>query len=319
MGEKITFPKNYELYLKQAMKYFNSGKMREATEYFKSAYSLKQDRKLNTFYVTALYQIGEYTEAKKIAEDKIDFYKSEERLYTFYTSILIKCHYFIQADSIIKKKLKETNNTQSQELWKTLELDSENEKKKVRQDEEKKNSAILKNALSMSNQPFEQQLHYMKDAEQLPMSLFIKAARSLLSNPYVNEIVKTSCLERLVLEKVEESFSFGWFGEQREVIPSGILPLKKMRVVQKVSEGLTEIENDNPTLYQSVVQEASIHFILLYPYIDEVIVSPSIWIALYLKRYDPDFEESLFESSEEAQKMEDWMDRLNDQIQEWQS
>ena len=54
MGEKIIFPKNYEQYVKKAVAAFQLGRMEESLRYFKEAYQLKQEEKINTFYATAL-------------------------------------------------------------------------------------------------------------------------------------------------------------------------------------------------------------------------------------------------------------------------
>lgn len=317
VGEKIEFPKNYELYLKQAMEQFNAGNMQEAANYFKEAYSIEQDKTVNTFYVTALYQIGAYRKAKEIADTQFVFYQSEERLYAFYTSVLIKAHFFDQATQIIKKELTKMKNLDSIAVWQALSEMNINEKAEDEHQKEKRHQEILKNAFSMGNQSFEKQAQTIKEIETLPLDLFIKAAKTLLANPFVNGIAKASVIEHLILHQVNESFTIEWFTEQRTIVPIKLTMLAKNKTVQIVAALLKEeIENNDPVLYQAIHQEANLHFMLLYPFIDEVITLPDYWIDLYRERYEIDYQAEMIDSTAHL-LMKEWMKKLNEEIQGW--
>ncbi|SEK64683.1 hypothetical protein SAMN04488700_1987 [Carnobacterium iners] len=317
MGEKIEFPKNYETYLKKAIDSFDLGNMKEAILFFEKAYAIKQELNINSFYVTALYQNGQYKKAKIIADKEINYYKSEDNLTLFYVTILIKGHFFIQAEKIVKEKLSQTNDSDLK--WHSQLESIEKEKEQVRIQNEKKNETITKNIFSMGNQSFEKQTHTLKEAKELPLPQFIKAASSLLSNPYVNSIVKTTTIEYLIDRKVENAIILEWFGEQRVIKPIEMLPIAKTRAVQEIELILKEtIENSDPILFEVISQEVNLHFMILYPFIDEVIKSPSEWVTLYLKRYNQLHEGSKDEKESVAQKkIEKWMYRLNEEIQTW--
>ncbi|WP_051912471.1 tetratricopeptide repeat protein [Carnobacterium funditum] len=317
MGEKIEFPNNYEAYINKGLKYVDLGDMKEAETCFEKAYAIKQEPKINALYATTLYQNGEYKKAKAITDEEIDYYNSEDNLTAFYVSILIKGHYFIQAEKIVKSKL--AQNKKDASKWHSLSKSIEKEKEQVQLQNEKKYEAILKNVFSMGNQSFEIQARTIKEVNQLPLPLFIKAATTLLSNPFVNGIAKTTVLEYLIEQKVDNTFVLEWFGEQRVIKPVEILPVAKNKTVQEIEGILKEtIENNDPVLFQVINQEANLHFMLLYPFIDEVIESPSQWVSLYLKRYDQVHEVSTKDSvSLESNTMNKWMHRLNDEIQKW--
>lgn len=317
MGEKIEFPKNYETYINKGLEFFELGNMEEATMYFEEAYAIKQEPRINSFYATALYQKGEYKKAKTIADKEIDYYTSEDNLTLFYVSILIKGHYFIQAEKIVKDKLSQTNENDFK--WHSQFERLEKERALVQIQNEKHYETIMKNVFSMGNQSFEKQAEIIKNAKDLPLPRFVKAATSLLSNPYVNGIVKTTVIEFLMEKNIENTFNLEWFNEQRIIKPIDMLLITETKAVQAVEHILKEtIENNDPVLFQAIVQEANLHFMLLYPFIDEVIVSPKEWVVLYLKRYDQ-FHEFKTEktASIELEMMEKWMQRLNDEIQTW--
>ena len=317
MGERIEFPKNYEVFINKGLEYFESDNTKEAVSSFEKAYAIKQEPRINSFYATALYQNGEYEKAKAIADKEIDYYMSEENLTLFYVSILIKGHYFVQVEKIVKNKLSKTNDSDLN--WHAQLERIEKEKEYVRIQNIKKYEVIMKDVFSMGNQSFEQQAQTLKKAKELPLKQFVKAASSLLGNPYVNGIVKTTVIEYLVEQRIEKELTLEWFNEQRMIKPSDLLPVNESKAVKEVEQILKEtIENNNPVLFQAILQEANLHFMLLYPFIDEVIESPDEWVALYLKRYGQVHELSIKQTlSLNKNTSEKWMQRLNEEIQTW--
>ncbi|MGX7417654.1 tetratricopeptide repeat protein [Carnobacterium gallinarum] len=317
MGEKIIFPKNYEHYLKKAMNAFQSGRMTEAIPFFKEAYQIKQEEKVNTFYVTALYQTGFYQEAKELAEDKRSFYENEEQLYAFYTSILIRAHYFLQAEAIIKKQLNRKDKQLDRVTWQSLMGFSKEEQKNMQIKEEKRIQDILKRASMIGDKTYQEQSVLLNELETVSIKDYLIIAKLLLVNPYVNGLIKATLLEYLVNEKIDEDLAISWFQQERKVNPSQLLPINKIPTVRLALQLLEEqLGVDNPTLYEVVCQEAQVHFILLYPFIEEVIVEPRTWVSLYRKHYDLNYQDEV-ENLDEFTKEEEWMDCLNQQIHDF--
>ncbi|SDQ10825.1 tetratricopeptide repeat protein [Carnobacterium viridans] len=315
MGETVPFPKNYDWYKKEAMDYFLSGRMEEAIPFFEEAYRLEQDELLNTNYTTALYQVGEYQKAKEIADDKYSFYEQEESLALFYTAILIKCHLFLQAEQAIvfrKKKFPLTDT--SEENWSAVQELLEEEQTKIELEKQKKIDYLLKESYSLGNKSFTEQSAIMKELEEIPIEPFLKAVKPLLSNPYVNGIIKATAIERLAIEKVAGEFDIYWMKEKKVVRPDLLTSIKNHAIVQEVLSLLSErVEQYDPTLYQAMVQEVSLHFFVLYPFIDDVITSPVEWVELYQKRYDNSFVETT-EPSLNSKRMEEWMQRIDQEL-----
>lgn len=315
MGETVPFPKNYEWYKKEAMECFLSGRMEEAIPFFEEAYRLEQDELLNTNYTTALYQIGEYQKAKEIADDKYSFYEKEESLATFYTAILIKCHLFLQAkQSLLFRKKKFPLTDTAEENWEAVQKLLEEEQEKIELEKQKKIQYLLKQAYSLGSKSFTEQSAIMKELEEIPLEPFIEAAKPILLNPYVNGIIKATVIERLAVEKVEETFEVNWMKEKRSIQPVTLTSIKNHVIVQEVLSLLSErVEQSNPSLYQVMLQEVSLHFFMLYPFIDEVVTSPISWVKLYQNRYD-DFYQEKVESNSESKEMEAWMKKIEQEL-----
>lgn len=316
MGEKIDFPKNYDLYLKKAMSYFKIGNMEEAIPYFAKAYQLKKEDKINTFYTTALYQIGSYQEAKEIAEEKLTFYQTEEKLYAFYTSILIKAHYFEEATNIITKEQHKIGKPKNLEVWETLAKNCLEEVENKRLQEEKKHKLILKQSFSIGDKAYSEQAALMQELKLVPKDIYIQAAKIMLSNPFVNGLIKATLIEGLIAKECSEIIKITWFDEERQIIPTHLKPLEENQTVETVKKIIEEqVAIHNPSLFQLINEEVNLHVILLYPFIEEVITIPSIWVKLYQQKYDME-KTIIIEESVEQKKMVEWMNRLNQQLSE---
>lgn len=316
MGEKIDFPKNYDLYLKKAMSNFKIGNMEEAIPYFAKAYQLKKEDKINTFYTTALYQIGSYQEAKVLAEEKLAFYQNEEKLYAFYTSILIKAHYFAEATDIIKREQHKIGQPTNREVWKTLAKNCIEEKENKSLQEEKKHKNLLKQSFSIGDKAYPEQTALMQELEQVPNDIYLQAAKIMLVNPFVNGLIKATLIEGLIAIECSETIELSWFDQNREIIPTHLKRLEENQTVETVKKIIEEqVAIHNPSLFQLINEEANLHFILLYPFIEEVITVPTVWVKLYQQKYDT--EKSItIEDSAEQKKMIKWMDQLNQQLLE---
>lgn len=314
MGERIDFPKNYELYLRKAVHKFQEGNMVEACTYFEEAYAIKQESSINAMYVSALFQLERYKEAQEIAEDKLELYESDDSLYSLYTTILIKNHSFKEAELIIQRKLSQLNQTANKEVWHTAKYVLEHEQNRHKQNEKKRNQELLKEILAMGDQSFEHQAALIKQMQEMSNEWYTLGARSVLRNPFVNEIVKTTVLEHLVREGVTEEFEMYWFDQRRFVVPADQSSLEENKRFKEVVHLLKEkFEDDNPTMYQALLQEVNLHFLMLYPYIEEVVTDASKWLGTCFNQYDAYFL-NLVENDPDNQIMKTWIQRLNEEI-----
>ncbi|MEF9936310.1 tetratricopeptide repeat protein [Carnobacterium sp.] len=319
MGEKIIFPKNYEQYVKKAVAAFQLGRMEESLPYFKEAYQLKQEEKINTFYATALYQVGRYQEAKEVVEDQLAFYEKENQLYAFYVSILIRSHYFLQAEAIIKKQLMRKGNDSEKITWQSLLGFSKEEQKNKQVSQEKKIADIGKRVLSMMDKSYQEQSDLMKEMDTIPFQSYLKLAKLLLQNPFVSGLIKATIIERLVNEQLDEAIEIIWFDQARIIRPKELTSIEENATVRQVQQLLEEkIGLNDPTLFASVSQEAQLHFIFLYPFIEEVITSPETWVELYRQQYELDYIGQI-EKSPHFDDLKLWQNRLNELISELMS
>lgn len=315
MGQQINFPKNYQAFLKKAMQQFQEGHLEEACQLFQTAYSIKKEPMVNTMYVSALYQLGDYQQAKEIADDNKELYQKDEDLYGFYTSLLIKNQLFVEAERIIQKHLLHQEQQEVNPVWETAQLELEKERYRVEKEKEIRAQELVKNIFAMGGKTFDYQSSLVKQMGELNGELYSLSAKSILSNPFVNEIVKSTVLEGLINQNRREEFDLFWFKEKRVVIPAQLTSIEANQTVKQLMTLLREqYEDVNPSLYQMLMQEINLQFLLLHPYIDEIITDVNTWLDLCLERFDSSITTQIKEDSQ-RQLMSKWIERLGQEIE----
>src|SRR5699024_4832597 len=156
----------------------------------------------------------------------------------------------------------------------------------------------------------EQQISILQEAGTLPVPLFQKLARSILLNPLVTNEAKTIVIHYLIEQESNESFQMMWFDELREIVPVGIGTLDAKQSFWEVHRYLEEKLETNPTLQVMIQQEMDRHLFKLYPFMDDIIVSPEEWAGYYLEKDDETYHQTAANQNEDSE-IKQWFDRLN--------
>lgn len=315
MGKQIEFPKNFKMYMMRAVEHIHTGSPHEALPYLEKAYALQQDHTVNMLYTSTLVQVGDYETALTIAEDMPDFYRKDDKRCLLYVSIMIKNKLFLQAEVIIKRKLKETHSPFYKE-WETqqkmLEYDRE-EEEVLRKNEQKE---LIKKLYGLSGLSLEEQLHTVEQAEKLDLDTLRKIGSVLFTNPFVHVLAKSAFLQFLIRQQDSTTYRYTWFEEERTVQPTDCVLFDESSVVQEVRNCLEEKLAKNPSLLEMIQAEVEFHLMKLYPFLEEIIVDVEEWINLYMALYDEgpiEGEEWRQNLSEEQATMLSWITRMSEQ------
>lgn len=312
MGNAIDFPKNYDIYLVKALRFLQKGNLQEAESFIEKAYMLKQEKAATILYTSILAERGKYEKAKKIADEHMNLYEFKEENQLFYLTLLVKLRRFLQAESLVKKWRKEKQSSPS-EKWIQMEQAIANEKEKMVEEDRKNKAAIAEKLSRLGNYSVEQQITLLQNAGELSSTLLQKITRSLLLNPYVANESKTVLIHLLIEQEAHGKFQMMWFDEIREIEPKKIGTLDQQSSFSSVHQVLEKQLSSNPSLLSMIQQEADRHFFQLYPFMDEVIVSPEEWAGYYLSMYDTQEQEDSMEKTEYSsinRQMRQWFDRL---------
>lgn len=310
MGDKIEFPKNYERFLLKGTELMNNGNVHEALTYFEKAYECKKEKISNTLFVTALYETGHYQEAVDVAEEMISAYEGNEYRYIFYVTLLIKAKRILQAEAIIKKQLDVHGSLHDQ--WLQLAQTLNTEKEKMNQEVRAYEQTLLKKMYAVGDLSLEEQLLLMEEVKKLPNRLQENGCRAVLQNPFATEITKTAALHYLKELGLTEDVEFLWFNERRSIRPVDLYEWEDHPVTREVQDRLEQGTEKNPTLSALILQEAQLHLMQLYPYLEDVITDSGKWSELYLTQYGEKKMPEIQTSEEEA--MLRWFQKLSNQV-----
>lgn len=315
MNETINFPNNYQYYIGQAIKKMKTGALQEACFNFEKAYELKQDEETNILYTTALYQLGNLKKAKEVADDKQKVYIEDEELASFYANILIETKHFLEADKIIQKNRK-SKELAKREKWLVLEEHLEQERILQQAEQIKKEKKVFEEIKKIGTMSFEYQSSIVKKISKWTTSRYLNAAKQILIDENVNEIVKTSILEELVTRQVTETVNLTWFHEKKSLILSHLLSLENNSTVLAVKKKAEEqLGEQDPVLFQVLEQEIMLQFLFLYPYIEEVVTDPTKWVELHVQKLFNNSQENRTTEDSQTIVMRDWMDKLDQKVE----
>lgn len=315
MNNTINFPNNYQYYIKQATQKMKTGAFQEACFNFEKAYELKQDKETNILYTTTLYQIGNFKKAKEIADDKRELYIKDEELALFYVSLLIETNHFLEADRIVQKKRK-SKESAKREKWLVLENQLEQERILQQAEQVKKEKKVFEEMKNIGEMSFEHQSSIVKQISKWSTDRYLNAAKRILADENVNEIVKTSILEELIARQVTETVELTWFHKKKSLALSHLSRLENNSTVLAVKKKAEEqLGERDPVLFQVLEQEIMLHFIFLYPYIEEVVTDPAKWVELHMQKLFNNSQEDRM-ADQHAILMQSWMDKLEQKTED---
>nr|WP_278842433.1 hypothetical protein [Melissococcus plutonius] len=287
MDNKISFPKNYERYIELGQAAMDAKNTEAALDYFLKAYAIHQDFSLN-FLIVSMYLGSEQPKtALTIASElKKDYLSSVDSL-EFYIQLLIQNHQFIEAHILINDQLllKKTKNIKPFIALKKQVCQTE---LLYQQFETSKITELEQNLKILQTYSYFEQLTIIKQAVQLPKERFIKIGKEILLNSDVHYLVCSWLLNEFEKLNLTEKICFLWIDQKTyQVIPANIGDPMDSEICQRVLLYLEkELINDHPILLLELKEEIQLHFVLLYPLIDQIITDPKLWTISYISFYD---------------------------------
>lgn len=316
MGDQIEFPKNYGTYMHHAMSALQSGNYEKAIELLKKAYAIKEENSLNVLLVSALFHNGQVEEAMDLAENKQTFYTTNDKRVLLYVELLIHNHQFLLAQKFIDERTKDPSGIYA-DNWKTLQetllsLKEELEKKRKALEEER-----IKKLFSLASALPEEQFAIIQDAHLMRTENLVKAAPSVFQNPYVHPIARSGFLSLLISRKVDQKYTYSWFGQTKDIHPVHMTAFEDTYMVQKLLDETEELFIQNPSLIESVKNELNMILLLLYPFIEDVIKEEGlkIWIQTIAEMVDPSLERNDESTDKQAEFIHSWISRIHQEFQ----
>lgn len=133
----------------------------------------------------------------------------------------------------------------------------------------KANDLLNNFEIAIREENHKEQLHYLHKWIQLhvePSEIIVDALKSKKVHP----VVKTKILKVLKDKYMKDPVIIEKFGQEKEIHPSELVSIKEQTLYQKTLEALSDIEQNDPTLYFLIEQLLYQYHYIHYPFlIDE--------------------------------------------------
>lgn len=309
---RIDMPQSAEVKFKRASRALKKGDLDSAYQIFKDLYINNPSVEVTLMYFRALYELEYVEEGIELAEKHSDIFSNGDAFMHDYIKLLINANQFIKAEAMIGRAEK----ISVEEVGEHHIVQLKNALDKCRYQYEKARKAaeetIIKQLYSIADASLIEQMNILSESTSFSNPQINEAYKQILVNPFANEITKTMAINYLLEKESDATVSIKWFGENRQLALETIDKIDDNQTIQSLTHELQDKLVNNPSLYQLIQQELTVHMMLVYPYIDEVVKDKEKWLEFYLDQYDPNYEkDSVNENSEMAQ----WFETLSNPIE----
>ncbi|MFS0822502.1 tetratricopeptide repeat protein [Bacillus sp. 1P02SD] len=272
----IPFPKLKERLMEKGLEALSSKKFNEALALLKQAKELETgNHEIELGIVICLFELGELEKAKEsclemLKEDVGDYF----HVLQIYVTILIQLGQYDEVQSTIEAVLEEDSVppqhldhlTQLLELSKRMLVSGGVEKEAEAEEFNKDMKQELQNVL-YNEGIVGKQIATIQSLKELNIRKYLDLLVPFLVMPEKHPIVKTIIIQLLATNQVDLEVEVEKFGESKKVNPKNLVDPSMSPFTIKVLSILEEqLENENPTLYETAKEIWLRHLFVLYPF-----------------------------------------------------
>jgi tetratricopeptide (TPR) repeat protein len=272
-GKLIHFPRLKERLIDKGLQALHDKKFSEALSLLRQAEEMMANSpEIELGIVICLVELGDLEEAKQrcmrmLHEAKGDYYQ----VLQIYLLILIQLHEYKEMQITIEAVLEENRvpAQYAENMYKMLEFSrSMNEKhgKKASEDEQ-----FLEYAdILLKGNRIDKQLETIQTFKNMNIKKYISILQEFLQSPEKHPVLKTSILQMLMEQEIDQQIVVEKFGRITTVNPVELSSdIEKMKGTEVLSLIDDMIGNDNPTLYELLKDLWLRHLYVLFPFSPE--------------------------------------------------
>ncbi|WP_208558787.1 tetratricopeptide repeat protein [Marinilactibacillus kalidii] len=310
MGEKIDFPKNYEIYMNQAETYLKENALPQAIEAIEKAYEIERTVEANLLYVSILIQAEQYTTAYDMTADFEKLYLYEPSYASIFIFILLRTDQLAAAEKLIQTHEEKgllTNedliNMKEQVQEARIELEKYQEQKK---------EELIRKIYAIAEYTLLDQADIIQEIGILDHMEIKKIEPIVMNNPYVSSYVKALFLQVLIKLHYPHELVIPVLMNPVTVIPADLTEFNLDDLVRRLNEQLERTFEKEPSLLLMIKPELNSHLLMIYPLIHEFITEIDYWIALYANRFGKELVD-VDETTESKKRMKSLFAQLMDE------
>lgn len=285
MGERLEFPGNSEMYLKQVTEHVKNGRLEEAHLILKKVYASDQSKKIVYLYSNVLLSLGREAEALEMVNAHKDEFLSNEVNRVHYAMLLIQNLLFIEAEALINENISDRSSALLED-WLEAQMMLELSREAFNVEVEKQKKYAKEELQNIESYTPMKQAEIVKNGRDLALHELQEIAPFLLTNPYVFSDTRSAFLEILIEKGDPTEYIVPWFNEEKALIPKETALFDRNPKVQEIEEVLANKLHKHPSLYKVIQTEIIGDLLKIYPFISEVVTDVYYWVDHYIHLFD---------------------------------
>ncbi len=288
MPDVFEMPNNAENYYRKARNLIEQQRYMDAAVFLEKSYHLEPNLDIFDELVKLYLTFNLETELETLWQtaypDTEDIYKDEHLSFLYGQSL--SSIYDSQSALLELYRLKEiahTLNWQTDHLIKAISQINDQHlfERTVRKAKSAEaNEQLVKQLLVKGNF---QLLSQIKLLYKMPTNETDSLIRTLLKHPNVMHYLKSDLLHFLINQNNTDTYELAWFGSEYSL---SIKNLDTYREQPIYAATITSIQNycdaQNPHLFDDICQQFTMHAMIYYPFLTEVISSGQAWLDIFL-------------------------------------
>ncbi|AEJ24003.1 restriction endonuclease subunit R [Weissella koreensis] len=241
-----------------------------ANEQLEKAYILEQTDAVLLMLVTSLEQSEQYQQAWGLIRTNESLFKTSETQAYLYVEIALANQMYLAAWEFA------VTTTWAEELVNKVQF--QENKDQVELSQTIKNRA--RHFFNLSDVNLAEQAERLQTAEMLPRNYYLQGAKTLLVDPFLPAITRSTLVDRLRRLKVSEELEFLWLDQQyKKMIPSQLESLEEIPFWKKLTKALQNgIYQDDPVILEGLERQIYLEMTLSYPHFPTFYLDADAWI-----------------------------------------
>lgn len=308
MNNVFEFPKNNHYLITKARQDIERNNIKEAYKTLIEVYEQTDhpDIEMLEMLAYSAIQLREYEVSRQCLENYRSQVMNNATLTNYYLETLICCDEKELALLIAKEqKPKFPTNTHIQRIIE--ELQEMNERK-----EDIEKEAIKRRLHALSSMTHAEQMTTIMQAEVLNKTELEELEDSVLKNPYIGAVVRTTFLQILLSKGLKKDTTLLWYGELRTLSLDEIVPFEANQFINEIITQLHQRLLDHPVQFEMVKNEVIFHLMRIYPFEQDVIEDKTEWIDFYIKKFVD--HKQLDVVTERQNRQKKWFEKLINEI-----
>lgn len=133
---------------------------------------------------------------------------------------------------------------------------------------------------SLENGNFHEQWKLLSYHRNFPVEPYLPTLKPYFVDPKLNPVIKTGLLQWCMDEEISEPIEIEKFDQKKWVTPSEQSDVLETKFSQEVNAYLTDIEQNDPTLYAFILQILYRYMYILFPFTPKMNVAEEVALAV---------------------------------------